>query len=114
MDEMDREDTGAIELILEAATGAVLRHRVGVGVDGLRERLDAPIAAGALCDPEVCARHVSQIEASEVERVEPPIELAPCFGPEGSAYQLILCPVEVPAPASKQLHPAVCPHVVGD
>jgi len=51
VDVVRRHHAVAIELVLDAAAGAVLRHRLGIRVDALAEGRHAAIAAAALRHP---------------------------------------------------------------
>ena len=104
------DDAVAPELILDAAAGARLPHRLDVGIDF---RLEAAVAARARRDPQIASRHVVQVQAAEIERIERAVVRAPRLGAERPARQLVLGPVVVQAPAAEHFHPAVAEDVVG-
>ena len=108
VDVVHRDHAVAAHLELAAGAEARLLHRLGVRIDVAAERRDAAIAAATgVGEPDVVARHVAQVDRSEVEIVQAAVEGAPGLGAERSARQLELGPVVVEAPAAEHFHRAV-------
>ena len=101
----------AAQLEVHAAVEAVLVHRLDVRIGIENEGLtQIPEAGGAA--PEIAPRHVAQIEAGDIERVERAVVGVPEVAAKRPACDLVLRPVVVPAPARKRLHASVTAHVI--
>ncbi len=111
--EVDAERRVATQLEVHAAVEAVLEHRLDVRVGVVDRRRRASRGSRLRPAPQILARHVAQVQAGDVERIERSVVDVPEVAAERAARDLVPRPVVVAAPAGERLHAPVAAHVVG-